>query len=233
MVPVYGSQVLQQLITIILGNEQRRGELLQRDVADDIVKAHRANFEHNFPRRLKRAGLIISGWDMPQELDEYLNEAHLCYLHGILIASMVMAITAIEASLRIKYTEITGKKKVKRENGNGEFEYLIKWARQKSIIDRRQAAKANKVRRFPRNKLVHIKAFTKDELEKIYALFEKKFEELSDEEREMLGEYLWRTDPTEKFAEEVLETADEIVMHIFPSIGRIPFSSGKHQQTQS
>lgn len=202
---------------------------MQRDVensvANDIVKAYHTYFEQNFPRRLKQVGLIISGWGVPVELDEYLNEAHLCYLHGIFIASMVIAVTAIETSLRIKYTEITGKKKVKPEKGKGEFEYLIKWAEQNSIIDEYQAKEANKIRRFPRNKLVHIKAFRKDELEKIDELFEKEFEELSDEERMMLGEYMFRADPTEEFTKEVLETADEIVMHIFPSIGRIPFNA--------
>jgi len=66
---------------------------------------------------------------------------------------------------------------------------LIEWAEQNSLLNQRQASKVNQMRRFPRNKLVHIRPFTKKEVERIYELSEKRFEELSDEEREMLGEY--------------------------------------------
>lgn len=191
----------------------------------DIVKVARENFEKNFPQRLKKVGLIISGWDAPLDVAEFLDEAHLCYLHGIFIASMLMAVTAIEASLRVKYLGITGKRKVKRSKGKGEFQYMIEWARQNSIITHDQAKKANTIRNFPRNKLVHIRVFTKDELEKIDVLLEKRFEELSDEERMMLFEYLTRTSPAGKFAKVVLQIADEIIWHIFPSIGRLPLSS--------
>jgi len=62
-------------------------------ISDDIIKASRLDFEKNFSRRLKQVGLIISGWGAPEVVDEYLNEAHYCYLHGIFIASMIMAIT--------------------------------------------------------------------------------------------------------------------------------------------
>jgi len=200
---------------------QRKGE---KSVSDDIFQAERRRFEQEFPQRLKQVGLIISGWGAPLEIDEYLNEAHLCYLHGIFIASMIMAGTAIEAALRIKYTESTGKKKVKNVKGKGEFEHLIEWAKQSSLLSQHQANKANKIRKFPRNKLVHIRPFTEKEKERIYELLEKRFEELTDDERKILFEYLFRTDPTERFAKEVLEIADEIVIRLFPSIGRIPLT---------
>lgn len=84
-------------------------------VIDEIVEGALTNFRQNFARRLKQVGLITYGWGAPEEVGEYLDNAHLCYVHGMFIASMLMAATAIETALRIKYTNSTGKKKVRRK----------------------------------------------------------------------------------------------------------------------
>jgi len=80
-------------------------------VIDEIVEGASMDFKQNFARRLKQVGLIIHGWGAPEEVGEYLDNAHLCYLHGVFIASMIMVSTAIETALRVKYTKATGKEK--------------------------------------------------------------------------------------------------------------------------
>lgn len=204
-------------------------------VINEIVEGSMKSFKEDFPRRLEQVGLIIYGWSAPEEVGEYLDNAHLCYLHGIFIASIVMAATAIESALRVKYTKATHKKKVsKRERGRkGEFEYLIEWAKQNSIITMDQATRVNKIRKRIRNKLLHIKAFTDDELESIYELQTRRIRDLTDAELETLALYSLRTDPSETFARKIIEIADEIVEHIFSSIGRIPFELDKQRKKQT
>jgi len=204
-------------------------------VIDEILESSVKNFKEDFSRRLRQVGLIIYGWGAPEEVGEYLDNAHLCYLHGIFIASMVMAATAIEAALRVKYTKATHKKKVsKRERGRkGEFEYLIEWAKRNSIITLDQATSANKIRKRIRNKLLHIKTFTDDELESIYELQTRGIRDLADAELEILALYSLRTDPSERLARKIIEIADEIVEHIFSSIGRIPFELDKQREKRT
>lgn len=195
-------------------------------VVDEILEGATANFKGNFVRRLNEVGLVIYGWGAPEEVGEYLDNAHLCYLHGMFISSMVMASLAIEAGLRVKYTEATRKKKIARkERGRkGEFQYLIEWAAQKHIITSDHARNAEKIRKKIRNKLFHIKAFTDDELMKIYELRTRRAEDLTDAQCEMLASYSLRTEPSETFARRIIEMSDDIVEHVFPSIGKIPFN---------
>jgi len=192
-------------------------------VIDEIVEGALTNFKHNFARRVKQVGLIIYGWGAPEEVGEYLDNAHLCYAHGMFIATMLMAATAVETALRIKYTNVTGKKKVRRKKGEGEFEYLIEWAAENSIITPDQAANANNMRKSVRNKLIHIKAFNQNELKRIDELRGRKTKDLTDAEREMLALYSLRTDPSGRLAKRIIEISDEIIEQMFPSIGRIPF----------
>jgi len=192
-------------------------------VIDEIVEGALTNFKQNFVRRLKQVGLIIYGWGAPEEVGEYLDNAHLCYVHGMFIASMLMAATAIETALRIKYTNTTGKKQVRRKKGKGDFEYLIEWTAKNSIITPDQAANANNMRKSIRNKLVHIKAFNQNELKRIDELRGRKIKDLTDAERKMLALYSLRTVPSERLAKRIIEISDEIIEQMFPSIGRIPF----------
>ena len=121
----------------------------------------------------------------------------------------------------------------KERGRKGEFQYLIDWARQNSIITSNQATKANKMRKKIRNKLLHIKAFTDDELESIYELHTRRIEDLTDAELEILASYSLRTDPSEKLARRIIETSDEIVEHIFSAIGRIPFELNDQREQRT
>lgn len=201
-------------------------------IVDEILEGATANFKQNFIRRLKEVGLVIYGWGAPVEVGEYLDNAHLCYLHGMFISSIVMASLAIETTLRVEYTKVTGKKRIaKKERGRkGEFQYLIEWAAQNRIIPFDQAREADKIRRKTRNKLFHIKAFTDDELRKIYELRVKRIEDLTNAECEMLASYSLRTEPSETFTRRIIETSDKIIEHTFPEIGRIPFDLNDEQE---
>jgi hypothetical protein len=189
----------------------------KESVENDIYRAALAELKKNFLRRLNRYGLITYGWGAPEDICEFLNDAHLCYLHGIFIASILMASTAVENALRTSYHRKT-KKKYK-----GNFEYLIQWAQENSIITEGNAHRINVLRKSIRNKLVHMRPFSEDEVNTMYELQERGFETLNGNERNMLALYLLRTQPSERLAEKVLEIADEITEHLFPSIGRLPF----------
>lgn len=190
----------------------------ENSIEDDIFKAALEEFKRNFLRRLNRTGLVIYGFGAPEDIGEYLDNAHLCYLHGIFVASILMASTVMENALRVGYKRKTGKKY------NGSFGHLTEWAERNFMITENQAHRISVVRKKIRNELAHIEPFSEVEVNEIYELQEKEFETLNNRERKMLALYHLRTQPSEDLAEKVLGIADEIIEHLFPSIGRQPFS---------